>query len=171
MSVSPVTLLEHFVSELESILPPEYRIHKSYGISGNEQPDSEMLYSRYGADINGDRMLRGWWISWDAMMNLKQKIQGPSTHLDTFGFHGIYEIRNGDSDAMTVTAYNDIHAIVTHWEQNPTFIADNAAITVIPPSSEAGPQYEGNTDEGILLAGANVYQPVLSVQAYYEQTQ
>lgn len=169
MSVTPDLLLDHFVSELKAIFPSEYRIHKSYGVTEGAEDDAMMLKKRYGARINGRDLLRGWWVEWSAFQPNRQKLAQRPTHMHTFLLNGIYQIDNAQSDDMLTVAYDDVWSLTQYWEASPTFQLGGASITTIPPNSEGSARYEDNTHESELLAAFNVYNPVVSIQAFYQQ--
>ena len=55
------------------------------------------------------------------------------------------------------------------WRPDPVFQINGTHLTVLMPDDESGAQYESNTQNGIELAGANVYMPVLSIRTKHRR--
>lgn len=162
---------DKIVADIQSILLPasEYAIHKSYGVSGGPNSDSEEMRERYGRWITGFNLLRGWWVEWQSFAALRPNLGQRIDRIDRWGINGIYQILNKDSDTMYQKAMTDIHLLSEYWRLNPTFQLSGISLTVTMPDAEAGIQYEANTQTPVFLAGSQVYMPVLTLSTRFRQ--
>ena len=175
MPVNPVTIWKRLQADLVALFPATgtreaYRIHGSFGVSANNGTvDSNVLRARYNVRIDGNDLLRGWWVDWMTLEQTRRYVSHGGENMHAWLLNGVYEIRDGDSDAMTEDAMNDVHSISEHYRLNPSFQADGTSIMTIVPDGTGGVQYERNENAAIELAGADVYMPSLALQTFHPQ--